>query len=81
MLVLSRYEDEVIKIGDDIEVMVVEVRGDRVRLGFTAPPEIKIYRSELCEDANALRKIPGVHSNGDTPLDYSAPSTAEGGAA
>ena len=71
MLVLSRHTDEVVKIGDDIEVMVVEVRGDRVRLGFTAPSKTKIYRKELCEDTDAFRKIPSVHYNGDETLDYS----------
>jgi len=72
MLVLSRNTNEVIKIGDDIEVMVVEVRRDgRVRLGITARPETKIYRKELCENADAFRKIPGHHFNGDEPLDYS----------
>ena len=71
MLVLSRNKNEVIKIGDDIEVMVVEVRDGRVRLGITARPETKIYRKELCENENAFRKIPGHHFNGDEPLDYS----------
>ena len=70
MLVLSRYTDEAIKIGDDIEVTVVEVRGGRVRLGITARPDTKIYRKELCENANAFRKIPGHHFNGDEPLEY-----------
>ena len=71
MLVLSRYEDEVVKIGDDIEVRVVDIRDGRVRLGFTAPKDTKIYRKELCENADAFRKtsrspqktdkIPAVH--------------------
>ena len=47
MLVLSRYAEETIVIGDDIEVMVVEVRGNRVRLGITAPKDMPIYRLEI----------------------------------
>ena len=70
MLVLGRYTDEIIKIGDDIEVQVVKVQGGLVRLGITAPSNIKIYRKELCEDADALRKIPGVHFNNNEPIEY-----------
>jgi len=47
MLVLSRQRDEVIVIGDDIEVSVVGIRGDKVRLGITAPKEIAIHRKEV----------------------------------
>ena len=47
MLVLSRQRDETIKIGDDIEVTVVDIRGDKVRLGITAPKEISVHRKEV----------------------------------
>lgn len=47
MLVLSRMKDEVVVINNNIEVMVVEIRGDKVRLGFKAPPEIPINRKEV----------------------------------
>lgn len=47
MLVLSRQREEVVRIGDDIRVRVVDIRGDKVRLGFEAPPEIKIHREEV----------------------------------
>ena len=47
MLVLSRKTDESIRIGDDIEVTVVSVRGNRVKLAISAPKEIPIQRSEL----------------------------------
>ena len=47
MLVLSRKRDETIVIDDNIQITVVEVRGDRVRLGFTAPKDIPIRRSEV----------------------------------
>jgi len=47
MLVLSRKTNEVICIGDDIYVTVVEVRGDKVRLGIDAPPNIPVDRKEV----------------------------------
>jgi carbon storage regulator len=47
MLVLSRKRNEAIKIGQDIEVVVLEVHGDRVKLGFRAPPEVPIHRAEV----------------------------------
>ena len=50
MLVLSRKRDEVIKIGDDIEITVVDIRGDKVRLGITAPREVMVHRKEVYED-------------------------------
>lgn len=47
MLVLSRKTGEVIKIGDDVEVVVVDIRGNKVRLGITAPREIEVHRKEV----------------------------------
>lgn len=47
MLVLSRKVDEVIRIADNIEVCVCEIRGDKVRLGITAPKEIPVHRKEV----------------------------------
>ena len=47
MLILSRRVNEKIVIGDDIVVSVVEVRGDRVKLGFVAPGYVPIQRGEL----------------------------------
>lgn len=49
MLVLSRKKDERIQVGDNIFVTVVEVRGDKVRLGIEAPREVKVMREELIE--------------------------------
>lgn len=69
MLVLSRKVDEVIMIGNDIAITVVDIRGDKVRLGVSAPHEIPVNRKEIHEriqaekreaaDANTLRG-PGV---------------------
>ena len=53
MLVLSRKRDESIMIGDDVEIIIVEVRGDKVRLGINAPREISVHRKEVY---NAIQK-------------------------
>ncbi|GMV66974.1 MAG: carbon storage regulator CsrA [Candidatus Omnitrophica bacterium] len=47
MLVLSRKKDEVIVIGDDIEITVVDVRGDQVKIGVSAPRSVAIHRKEI----------------------------------
>lgn len=47
MLVLSRKKNERIMIGDAIEVTIVEIRGDRVKLGFVGPQEVPIHREEV----------------------------------
>lgn len=47
MLALSRKKDEAIIINDDIEVTVIEIKGDQVKLGITAPKSIPIYRKEV----------------------------------
>lgn len=49
MLVLSRKKDEKIIIGDQIKVMVIEIRGDKVRLGIDAPKEVTVHREEVYE--------------------------------
>jgi carbon storage regulator len=49
MLVLSRQKNEAIMIGDDIEITVVDIRGDRVRLGIAAPHDIPVHRKEVYE--------------------------------
>ena len=49
MLVLSRLEGQVITIGDNIRVTIVEVRGDKARVGIDAPRDVQVMRSELLE--------------------------------
>lgn len=49
MLVLSRQKDQTIMIGDNIEITVVDIRGDKVRLGITAPSQITVHRKEVYE--------------------------------
>jgi len=53
MLVLSRQRDETIMIGDDIEITVVDIRGDKVRLGINAPARIAVHRKEVYEAIRA----------------------------
>ncbi len=49
MLVLSRQRDESIIIGDNVVITVVDVRGDKVKLGIDAPKEISVHRQEVYE--------------------------------
>ena len=49
MLVLSRQRDESIFIGDNIKITVVDIRGDKVRLGIEAPTDIPVHRQEVYE--------------------------------
>lgn len=49
MLVLSRKVDEVVVIGGNIRVMIVEIRGDKVRLGIEAPRDVTVHRLEVAE--------------------------------
>lgn len=53
MLVLSRQLDESILIGDNVKITVVDIRGDKVRLGITADPSISIHREEVY---NAIKR-------------------------
>ena len=47
MLILTRRINETLMIGDDIKVMVTGISGNQVRIGITAPDDVKIYRSEI----------------------------------
>ena len=49
MLVLSRQREETIMIGDDIEITVVDIRGDKIRLGINAPKHVSVHRKEVYE--------------------------------
>lgn len=60
MLVLSRKKDERIMIGDNIEVTVIEIRGDRVKLGFIGPSEVPIHREEVFRRLAAWNETDGA---------------------
>lgn len=49
MLVLSRKKDEAIVINNDITIVVIEIRGDKVRLGVEAPSNVPVHRKEVYE--------------------------------
>jgi carbon storage regulator len=61
MLVLSRQSDETIVIGDNIRVTIVEVRGDKVRIGIEAPRDVTVHRQEIYDairrDAQTAMKV------------------------
>ncbi len=49
MLVLSRHKDESIMIGDDVVITIIDIRGDKVRIGIEAPQAIPVHRQEVYE--------------------------------
>ena len=72
MLVLSRQRDERIVIGDEVEIVVVDIRGDKVRLGIVAPNTVSVHRKEIYEairrenqDASSVRgELPRLGGSG-----------------
>jgi carbon storage regulator len=64
MLVLSRKKNESIVINNDITIVVVEIRGDKVRLGVEAPKEVPVHRREVYD---AIKRHE-VHPGSQTPL-------------
>jgi carbon storage regulator len=58
MLVLSRKTNEKIVIGDDIFVTVIEIRGDKVRLGIEAPSDVDVHREEIYDAIQRDKKKP-----------------------
>lgn len=56
MLALTRKAGQSIIIGDVVEITIVEVRGDQVRLGITAPKEVSVYRKEIYDEIKAENK-------------------------
>lgn len=76
MLILARKTNESIVIGGDIEISVIDIRGDQVKLGISAPRHVKVYRREVYEaileenrQAAAAREIPAELNAlfGDSP--------------
>lgn len=53
MLVLTRKSDESFRIGDDITVTVLGIRGNQVQIGISAPPEVRVHRGEIYEKIKA----------------------------
>ncbi|WP_437186348.1 carbon storage regulator CsrA [Planctomicrobium sp. SH668] len=69
MLVLSRHRDESIMIGDNIVITIVDIRGDKVRLGIQAPTEIPVHRQEVYE---AIQRERAPVKPGDQPASASS---------
>ncbi|HBE89594.1 MAG: carbon storage regulator [Candidatus Andersenbacteria bacterium RIFCSPHIGHO2_12_FULL_46_9] len=74
MLVLSRHRDEAIMIGDEIVVTVVDIRGDKVRLGIDAPSDVPVHRQEVYdaiqrENRKADQNDTDTVSLNDPPVD------------
>ncbi len=65
MLVLSRHRDEEIMIGDDVIVKIVDIRGDKVRLGFSAPKHVQIHRKEIHDLIQKEKKQAKAKTIGD----------------
>jgi len=76
MLVLSRQRDETIMIGDDIEITVVDIRGEKVRLGINAPPHVAVHRKEVY-DAMRREKQAAAIRNGEPSLTIHVDSLAQ----
>ena len=64
MLVLSRKKNESIIINDDITIVVVEIRGDKVRLGIEAPKEVPVHRNEVYEAIRASQRSASNETGG-----------------
>ena len=66
MLVLSRHRDESIMIGDNVVVTIVDIRGDKVRLGIAAPQDIPVHRQEVYEAIKRENQRAGKLEPSDT---------------
>lgn len=73
MLVLSRKKNESIVINNDITIVVVEIRGDKVRLGVEAPKEIPVHRQEVYD---AIKRNEQRVQEGESPSEGGSPSEA-----
>lgn len=67
MLILARKTNERIIIGDDIEVSVIDIKGDQVKLGIQAPNNVKVYRQEVFEAIQAENRSAAMTANRDLP--------------
>ena len=68
MLVLTRKSNQSIMIGDDIEVSVLSVMGDKVRIGIQAPQDIPVFRTEIYEEIHRQDGVPQNPSVGEADV-------------
>jgi len=78
MLLLTRKLGENIRIGDDVKITIVEVKGNHVKLGIDAPPSVKVHREEIYEriQAENRRAREAELQNGGTPGEAAGDSPA-----
>ncbi len=74
MLVLSRRQDERIVIGDQIVITIVEIRGDKVRVGIEAPRDVPVHRREIYE---AIQRHNSQHAPPAAPIDMPTTSSPD----
>ena len=73
MLVLSRQRDQSIMIGDNIEITIVDIRGDKVRLGINAPNTVPVHRKEVYQAIQRDRSAP-PKAAAEAPAEHAAPA-------
>ena len=76
MLVLSRKKNESIVINNDITIVVVEIRGDKVRLGVEAPKEIPVHRREVYDAIKRNAAVQNSAVQGGSPITEAGSNTA-----
>lgn len=64
MLVLTRKKNESLMIGEDIEIVVVDIQGDRVRIGINAPKKLPVHRKEVYEEIIEANRAAQVQVEG-----------------
>ncbi|HOI54919.1 MAG TPA: carbon storage regulator CsrA [Phycisphaerae bacterium] len=73
MLVMSRTVGEKVKIGQDITVLVIGVKGDKVRLGIEAPDGVAVHREEIFQALQRQKSGPSVKDDGTPPREDKKP--------
>jgi len=66
MLLLTRKLGENIRIGDDVKITIVEVKGNHVKLGIDAPPSVKVHREEIYERIQLEKRAQAMKDGTDT---------------
>lgn len=78
MLILSRKTNQKIRVGDSIEITVIEVRGDQVKIGVEAPRSVKVFRKEIYDEIQRENKAALVTGNIDSLAQLGLKSPSSG---